>query len=274
MAVVTNHREVVHEQRHCDGMFSHSMYSQKTDTALDGGPLTEEQTHKGGHGEHDYIYTHEAWSGPQFPVAKYVGMTFCDRERNYYDDSDGYSHVFDGEEIIEVGTWTTRAGTNHVRTTVDAYENTDTELVERMRQAFIAKLSSLAFMFMKREFESAEYQAKVPAKGMTLKVVKGRKVPVGTVGECIWTGERSYSQWQAKYGAANLRVGIKDADGNVHWTDASNVEVVNPVMPDPEDYFTMDAMLKAFNSMDLKTLHSKYCSTSASLSGLIAAGRF
>lgn len=62
----------------------------------------------------------------------------------------------------------------------------------------------------------AEKEAKEPRKGRTCRVVKGRKVPVGTVGECIWIGE-------GRYGA---RVGIKDASGQVHWTAASNVEAV------------------------------------------------
>jgi hypothetical protein len=69
-----------------------------------------------------------------------------------------------------------------------------------------------------------EKQAKFPTRGKTVKVVKGRKTPVGTTGEVIWTGEgRKYSY----YGKTPYRVGIKTADGTVHWTDADNVEVLN-----------------------------------------------
>lgn len=60
----------------------------------------------------------------------------------------------------------------------------------------------------------AEIARKEPRKGRTIKVVKGRKVPVGTVGVCFWIGS---SQW-------GDRVGLKDSKGTVHWTAASNVE--------------------------------------------------
>ena len=51
-------------------------------------------------------------------------------------------------------------------------------------------------------------------KGDRLVVVKGRKVPKGTEGICIWTGS---SQW-------GERCGIRDDEGTVHWTASSNVE--------------------------------------------------
>lgn len=55
-----------------------------------------------------------------------------------------------------------------------------------------------------------------PEKGKRLEVIRGRKVPRGTVGECIWVGQSNYG----------TRVGIKDANGNVHWTAITNVQVV------------------------------------------------
>lgn len=53
-------------------------------------------------------------------------------------------------------------------------------------------------------------------KGETIKVVKGRKVPVGTEGVCFWVGENQYG-W---------RVGFSTAEGETCWTALSNVEVV------------------------------------------------
>lgn len=53
------------------------------------------------------------------------------------------------------------------------------------------------------------------SKGDVVTVVRGQKVPHGTTGTVIWTGDRGYGE----------RLGIKDADGNVHWTAASNVRV-------------------------------------------------
>lgn len=55
-------------------------------------------------------------------------------------------------------------------------------------------------------------------KGATVKVVKGRKVPKGTVGVVFWMGESGYGK---------TRLGIRDAAGETHWVpDAGNVEVM------------------------------------------------
>jgi len=53
-------------------------------------------------------------------------------------------------------------------------------------------------------------------KGKYIKVVKGRKVPIGTEGLCIWHGP----------GTWGMRVGLKTKEGEVFWTAESNVEVV------------------------------------------------
>ena len=49
-----------------------------------------------------------------------------------------------------------------------------------------------------------------------VEVFKGRKVPVGTVGEIVWVG--------ASFGA--LKVGIKPAEGEVQFTAVSNVKII------------------------------------------------
>lgn len=65
--------------------------------------------------------------------------------------------------------------------------------------------------------EREEAEARTPRKGRTVRVVKGRKVPIGTVGRCIWRGESAYGP----------RVGIKvEGVAEPYWTAASNVEVV------------------------------------------------
>lgn len=61
-----------------------------------------------------------------------------------------------------------------------------------------------------------EREANTIAKGKTLRVVKGRKVPKGTVGFCFW----------CQQGDFGLRVGIKTAKDETFWTAASNCEVV------------------------------------------------
>lgn len=67
-----------------------------------------------------------------------------------------------------------------------------------------------------RQAALAAWEAKQPRRGRIIKVVKGRKVPKGTVGVCIWIGDGYYGQ----------RVGLKTDDGEVYWTAASNVEAV------------------------------------------------
>jgi hypothetical protein len=61
-------------------------------------------------------------------------------------------------------------------------------------------------------------------KGRTVRVVKGRKVAKGTVGEVIWLGQGGFGQGSYRAGAG--RIGLKDSTGTVHWTSESNVEVV------------------------------------------------
>jgi hypothetical protein len=62
----------------------------------------------------------------------------------------------------------------------------------------------------------ARYNATLPTKGKLAKVVKGRKVPKGTTGTVIWMGAGNFG----------TRLGLKDAEGTVHWTAASNCEAV------------------------------------------------
>ncbi len=69
--------------------------------------------------------------------------------------------------------------------------------------------------------------------GQQVRVVRGRKVPQGIVGECFWMGYKSYgrvSAW-AEEVCKVLRIGIRDADGEVYWTTLNNVEVIPEVAP-------------------------------------------
>jgi len=53
-------------------------------------------------------------------------------------------------------------------------------------------------------------------RGATFQVVRGKKVPIGTKGFCIWSG---MSKW------GKMRLGIKDKDNTVHWIDLKNCEI-------------------------------------------------
>lgn len=68
----------------------------------------------------------------------------------------------------------------------------------------------------KREAEIAAERAKEPAKGKTIVVVRGRKVPKGTKGVCFWMGSSYYG----------TRLGLKTDSGETVWVDARNCEAV------------------------------------------------
>jgi len=60
-----------------------------------------------------------------------------------------------------------------------------------------------------------------------VKVVSGRKVPIGTTGRVFWAGK---NQW-------GLRVGLRTDKGIVYWTSAGNVEVTD--QPNEMEVVTM-----------------------------------
>ena len=60
-----------------------------------------------------------------------------------------------------------------------------------------------------------------------VKVIKGRKVPLGTEGECFWMCSYDNSKYGDPWGIyTSVRIGIKDDAGNVHWTALDNVTVI------------------------------------------------
>ena len=61
----------------------------------------------------------------------------------------------------------------------------------------------------------------------TVKVVKGRKVPIGTVGECFWMDAKCYSRYGDPWGIyTRVMIGIKDESGSIYWTALDNIERV------------------------------------------------
>ena len=60
--------------------------------------------------------------------------------------------------------------------------------------------------------------------GQEVVTIKGRKVPVGTTGIIFWTQiDNGFSYGDGKI----TRIGFKDAEGNVHFTAATNVVATN-----------------------------------------------
>lgn len=70
--------------------------------------------------------------------------------------------------------------------------------------------------------DDAERESRIVRRGKLVEVVRGRKIPKGTVGTCFWVGE-------CKFG---WRVGIELANGERAFTASSNVEVCEgPTLP-------------------------------------------
>lgn len=130
-------------------------------------------------------------------------------EINGYDDSDFYAVVWEAgaTEPKRIFYATTRGWSYPNGAAIDA-----TPEIMAAYKAYLDAKAEAA-----RIARAAAALARVE-RGKVVKVVRGRKVPVGTVGRCFWVGEGHYG----------LRVGLENADGRV-FTAATNVEVMLPV---------------------------------------------
>jgi hypothetical protein len=172
------------------------------------------------------------------PGAYYVaheGTTLTSRERNYYDDSDFYALYWDADAgTIGTTTYATTRGGG----TDDNYVTVDPtpEVLDAVR-AWQAQQNYDALRAAElRDWTAAADAVVDPArKGQRVKIVKGRKVPIGTEGTVFWVGqERTYRPvYRNGYNQPEdaARIGLKDAAGEVFWTAAANAEAI----VDPDD---------------------------------------
>lgn len=151
---------------------------------------------------------------PLYMLTEFEGLVLSLGEHNGYDDSDFYAMVWSDANgrPVEVTYASTRGWTYPNNAQVDAtpevlakYEAWKRQCAKERaeRHAAAAEAKRLADL-------------KAPARGKLCRVVKGRKVPVGTEGVCVGLFDGSYG----------MRCGISDAEGTVHWTATSNVEAV------------------------------------------------
>lgn len=146
--------------------------------------------------------------------ASYAGRVVAVRyDHNYRLMSDVYGSaafatVYTGGTFSEVYAWCEMS--DCLQPKVDAPAELITMFSEHLEQR---KIEAAERERLESERRAAE-MARQPAKGRRIRVVRGRKVPKGTEGVCVWIGDGTYGR----------RVGIKDDAGNVHWTAASNVE--------------------------------------------------
>lgn len=139
---------------------------------------------------------------------EFAGAVLQLGEHNYYDDSDFYAVVYDAEAgtIHEVEYATTRFGGG-------GWAEVDVTAENRERAGDLCEAEWLRLISVREEREARKL-----AFGREVVVVRGKKVPVGTVGEVAKIGRGRYGDW----------VLIRLIDGETVITDAKNVEVVNP----------------------------------------------
>lgn len=162
-------------------------------------------------------------SGKAVSTLEWVGAV-VETGSTYIGDGDSYywSIVFDpyGEKPFkQVGTGYWQEGW------VDAPE----ELLEAYKgvkaaEAALAKANSVV-KALASEVKEADWEFEAVKKGKWVQVVKGRKVPKGTVGQVKWVGE---GQW-------GMRLLMETLSGEEVWTALSNVEalVESTVAPKP-----------------------------------------
>lgn len=146
----------------------------------------------------------------------YVGATLGEYERNGRDDSDFYAIVWDEEKqkvrSFEYNSTRYAGGGNCV---VDA-----TPEVLAKAKAYYKPLVAENIR------KASEIEAKKIHKGDRVRVVKGRKVKIGTEGTLFWVGDtRSFTRG----GTVSTRVGIKTDDGETFFLESTNLEVVERV---------------------------------------------
>jgi len=154
---------------------------------------------------------------PLYMEITYKGCVLSTYERNGSSDSDFYAIVWDEEtqstKSIEYAT--TRGWCYPNGASVDATD----DVIEKAE----AHQKQKDFEAWKRRNEE---KSRIPEKGRQVKVIKGRKIKQGSEGVVFWYGKgRVFSR--SRFATAPMRVGI-NIDGDKVFTDAGNVEVINP----------------------------------------------
>lgn len=173
---------------------------------------------------------------PLYIETSHVGCVLDTYERNGYDDSDFHAIVWDESEqmVKDIQYATTRGWSYPNGASVDA-----TPEVKAKADAYQANC------YFRKWQENNEKQASMPYKDREVKVIAGRKIPIGVEGTVFWFGEDSYKKARrsrynrynpyadlvGKFNKENFRIGIKWFENGVEkkeFTSADNVEVINP----------------------------------------------
>lgn len=147
------------------------------------------------------------------PDVQYAGCVLNTYERNGYDDSDFYAVCWDREKqrIVEVEYDTTRCGGGGYAK-IDATEEVLREVYRHYKK--------MATDYFDKTYN--EKLARMVRKGDTVEVVRGRKIPKGTVGKVFWTWTK-YNPYSYE---DEDRVGIEREDGSRFFVRLDYVSVI------------------------------------------------
>ena len=166
------------------------------------------------------VTDYPGFDGVLYMQTTLVGLVLHTGERNGYHDSDFTATYWDEEQgRPEAVTYASTRGWT--------YPNSATpDATDEVRAAYTAWCDARDRRLAQEASEAREAgalaTARYPKKGAKVRVVKGRKVPVGTVGTVFWLGAGNYGE----------RVGIVDRDGVKHWTAADNCNRILPSLDD------------------------------------------
>ena len=145
----------------------------------------------------------------------FTGCVLGVTENNGYHDSDFFAIVWDNEQncvrTIEDGTTRAYAPSKYHR------PDASIEVLEKARAWWASEIGP------KKAKEALLARANAIEIGSIVKVVKGRKIPKGMVGEVVWKGKDAYNRYAT-------RIGIK-VGGVTLFTSTSNVLKLNVFEP-------------------------------------------
>lgn len=157
---------------------------------------------------------------PLYMKTTHIGQVIEIGERNYYDDSDFFARVWDGENISEIEYATTRGWTYPNNAWIDATPEVIAEVktyrekkAQEFRAAEKAKAEKIAAeQAAKRAQHNAEKEKISAMKNKSVRVMCKKKEEVGNL---FWIG-------LSKTGDT-LRVGVKKPTGEVIWANANMI---------------------------------------------------
>jgi len=169
----------------------------------------------------------------------YSGHVLGTGSRSYSDCSGEYAIVWDEEnQTVTTVTFAHTGYGDNGRAVVDA--------TPEVRAKARAWLKNWAIQPLTEGLRNLAYaDARAIDKGTVVKVVRGRKVPKGTVGTVFWKGEKHYGVSYPNtgfyrgtsrfYGNIATRIGFKDEAGTVFWTNIDNVDKVEETVKMPTE---------------------------------------